>query len=84
MPNVLKYGILNLLETFGPVQACNGIACNLRSRQAKPSIAVFYYYYYYYYNYAVSDVTVNYPFHGPHYLNLSITVRHKLTGLYKQ
>ena len=26
MPNVLKSGILNLLERSGPVQACNGTA----------------------------------------------------------
>jgi len=26
LPTVLKFGSLNLLETFGPVQACNGIA----------------------------------------------------------
>jgi len=26
VPIVLKYGSLNLLETSGPVQACNGIA----------------------------------------------------------
>jgi hypothetical protein len=46
------------------------------------SMVVFYYYYYYYY--ALSDVTVNYPFDGPHYLDFSNTVRHKFTDLYKQ
>jgi hypothetical protein len=44
-----------------------------------PSMAVVFYDYY-----AVSDVTVNYPFDGPHYLDTRITVRHKLIGLYKQ
>ena len=29
MPTVLKFGNLNLLETSGPVQACNGIALTL-------------------------------------------------------
>jgi len=30
VPIVLKSGSLNLLETSGPVQACNGIALPLR------------------------------------------------------
>ena len=39
VPIVLKSGSLNLLETLGPVQACNGIAFNssirnLRTRHA--------------------------------------------------
>jgi hypothetical protein len=29
MPTVLKSGSLNLLEPYGPVQACNGIALPL-------------------------------------------------------
>ena len=40
MPIVLKSGSLNLLETTGPVQACNGIALSLPQLPQQKEMAV--------------------------------------------